>query len=149
MRTYSLKLKEVKRQWYVLDAASVPLGRIATEAASLLLGKKKPGQSPHIDGGDYVIVINSDNLVVTGKKTLDKLYHRHSGYPGGIYEKQLKEMLAKDSTDIIRRAVRGMLPDNKLRRGRLARLKVYPSTEHPHSGQSPQILSLNDKKNSI
>jgi large subunit ribosomal protein L13 len=138
MRTYSLKTKEIKRQWHLLDAKDAPLGRLATAVASLLLGKQKPRQTPHIDNGDYVIVINSDNLKVTGKKTLDKIYRRHSGYPGGLHQKQLRDVVAKDSTVIIRRAVRGMLPDNKLRQSRLARLKIYPDAEHPHSGQNPQ-----------
>jgi large subunit ribosomal protein L13 len=131
----------------LIDAAEAPLGRLATEAASLLLGKHKTSKTPHIDGGDYVVVINSDQLVVSGKKTLDKLYSRHSGYPGGLRQKPLKDLLAQNSTIIITHAVRGMLPDNKLRQDRLNRLKVYPASEHPHAGQNPQQLTLKESRN--
>src|SRR3990167_2524405 len=115
MKTYSLKPQEISRKWYVLDASEAPLGRLATTAASLLLSKQKPAQTAHIDSGDYVVVINSDQLVVTGNKTLGKIYSRHSGYPGGLRQKPLKDVAAEDSTQIIKHAVRGMLPDNKLR----------------------------------
>lgn len=142
MRTYSLKPKDVRRQWYVVDASDAPLGRIATQVASLLLGKAKPSTTAHIDGGDYVIVINAASLVVTGNKEDKKDYFRHSGFPGGLYKRTLKEQKTLDPRNIIIHAVRGMLPDNKLRRGRLARLKVYESVEHNHQGQNPKVLSL-------
>lgn len=142
MKTYSLKPKDVTRKWYLLDASDTPLGRLATNAASLLLGKHKAGQSPHIDGGDYVVVINSNDLVVTGNKTLGKIYSRHSGYPGGLRQKTLKDLSAENSTEVIRRAVRGMLPVNKLRKNRLNRLKIYPDSEHKHEGQNPEPISL-------
>ncbi len=137
MKTYSAKAKDVTRKWYILDASKQPLGRLSTVAASLLLGKGKPSFTPHVDGGDYVIVINSDKLVVTGQKVTDKDYYRHSGFPGGLYKRTLGEQQAKDSTKVIRSAVRGMLPVNKLRKGRLMRLKVYGGAEHDHAGQNP------------
>jgi large subunit ribosomal protein L13 len=142
MKTYSIKPSEVKRDWYILDASETPLGRLETEAASLLLGKRKPTVTPHIDGGDYVIVINSASLVVTGKKQEDKKYHRHSGFPGGLYTRSLKEQMERDPNKVIFKAVRGMLPDNKLRDGRLARLKIYTDDQHNHSAQKPKTLSL-------
>jgi large subunit ribosomal protein L13 len=142
MKTFSIKPSEVSRKWYTLDAAEVPLGRLSTVAASLLLGKGKPTVTPHVDGGDYVIVINSSKLIVTGNKQTDKKYHRHSGFPGGLYTRSLNEQMARDPNKVIFKAVRGMLPDNKLRDGRLARLKIYPDDQHNHSAQKPQTLSL-------
>jgi large subunit ribosomal protein L13 len=142
MKTYSMKPSDVSRKWYVVDAAEIPLGRLATQVASLLLGKGKPTVTPHMDGGDYVIVINSANLVVTGNKQKDKKYHRHSGFPGGLYTRSLNEQLERDPNKIIFDAVRGMLPVNKLRDGRLARLKIYKDDQHNHAPQKPQTLSL-------
>ena len=142
MKTYSEKPTDVERKWYVVDAADATLGRLSTQIATLLTGKGKPQFTKHIDCGDFVIVINSDNLVVTGNKLEDKMYYRHSGFPGGLREFQLKEKMAKDSTDVIVKSVRGMLPVNKLRDGRLARLKVYAGTEHNHAAQKPVTLSL-------
>ena len=141
-KTFSAKPTDVERKWYVIDAAEAPLGRISTVAATLLTGKGKPQFTKHIDCGDYVIVINADNLVVTGKKMEDKMYYKHSGYPGGLKELQLKEVMAKDSTVAITKAIRGMLPVNKLRDGRLARLKVYAGTEHNHEAQKPVAYSV-------
>jgi large subunit ribosomal protein L13 len=142
VKTYSAKPSDITRKWYVLDAAEIPLGRLATHAASLLLGKGKPTITPHMDGGDYVIVINSASLVVTGKKQEDKKYHRHSGFPGGLYTRSLKEQMERDPNKVIFKAVRGMLPDNKLRDGRLARLKIYTDDQHNHTAQKPENLSL-------
>jgi large subunit ribosomal protein L13 len=147
MKTYSLKPSEVKREWYILDASEIPLGRLATAASSLLLGKGKPSVTPHIDGGDYVIVINSSSLVVTGNKLKDKKYHRHSGFPGGLYTRSLEEQLDRDPNKVIFNAVRGMLPVNKLRDGRLARLKIYSDDQHTHAPQKPKTLSLRKKGN--
>jgi large subunit ribosomal protein L13 len=147
MKTYSLKPSDVKREWYILDASEIPLGRLATTASSLLLGKGKPTVTPHIDGGDYVIVINSSSLVVTGNKLKDKKYHRHSGFPGGLYTRSLGEQLERDPNKVIFNAVRGMLPVNKLRDGRLARLKIYSDDQHTHAPQKPKILSLKKKGN--
>jgi large subunit ribosomal protein L13 len=142
MKTYSIKPSEIKREWYILDASEIPLGRLATNAASLLLGKGKPTVTPHIDGGDYVIIINSGSLVVTGKKETDKHYYRHSGFPGGIYRRTLKEQMERDPNKVIFDAVRGMLPVNKLRDGRLARLKIYADDQHNHNAQKPTAISF-------
>lgn len=142
MKTYSAKPTDVTRKWYVIDAAEAPLGRISTVAATLLTGKGKPMFTKHIDVGDYVIIINTDNLVVTGNKMEDKMYYKHSGYPGGLKELQLKEKMAKDSTTVLVKAIRGMLPVNKLRDGRLDRLKVYAGTEHNHEAQKPVSFSV-------
>jgi len=146
MKTYSAKPTDVTRKWYVIDAAEAPLGRMSTVAATLLTGKGKPQFTKHIDCGDYVIVINADNLVVTGNKMEDKMYYRHSGFPGGLKEAQLKEKMAKDSTEVIVKAIRGMLPVNKLRAGRLDRLKVYAGSEHNHEAQKPVTFSVKEGK---
>ncbi len=146
MKTYSAKPTDVMRKWYIIDASELPLGRLATRAATLLTGKEKPSFTKHIDTGDYVIVINSDNLVVTGKKLADKMYYRHSGYPGGLKEATLQEVMDKDSTRAITHAIRGMLPVNKLRAGRLLRLKVYKGIEHNHEAQKPTTISLKGAK---
>jgi large subunit ribosomal protein L13 len=137
MKTFSQQPQAVSRQWHIMDASDAPLGRVATKSASLLIGKHKPQLSPHVDGGDYVVIINSDKLRVTGNKSEDKLYRHHSGYPGGLKETPLKDLSTQDSTKIIRHAVRGMLPFNKLQKGRLDRLKIYTGGEHPHGGQVP------------
>ena len=146
MKTYSAKPTDVKRQWYVIDASQAPLGRVATKIATLLTGKGKPQFTQHIDCGDYVIVINAANLVVTGDKLNQKIYYSHSSYPGGLKETTLKDKLAKDPASVIEAAVRGMLPANKLRPDRLLRLKVYPGSEHNHEAQKPTVISLKDKK---
>jgi large subunit ribosomal protein L13 len=142
MKTFSAKPTDIYRKWYVLDASELPLGRLATKAASLLLGKGKPTITPHMDGGDYVIVINSSSLVVTGNKARNKKYHRHSGFPGGLYTRSLSEQMERDPNKVIFDAVRGMLPVNKLRDGRLARLKIYPDEQHNHTAQKPITVSL-------
>lgn len=142
MKTYSAKPKDINRQWYTLDASEAPLGRVATRAASLLIGKTKTIQTKHIDSGDFVIIINSDNLVVTGNKKAHKTYYSHSGYPGGLKEKKLAEVIQTNSSLAIISAVKGMLPVNKLRDGRLKRLKVYKGPEHNHTAQQPQTISL-------
>ena len=145
-KTYSQKPAEVTRSWYVIDASEAPLGRVATKAASLLIGKGKPTVTAHVDGGDFVVVINAAKLVVTGNKALGKIYYRHSGYPGSLKQATLAERLAKDPAKVIFSAVRGMLPVNKLRDGRLKRLKIYAETQHQHEAQKPEQLSLNDKE---
>lgn len=142
MKTYSAKPSEVVRSWYVIDASEAPLGRISTKIATLLTGKGKPMFTQHIDCGDYVVVVNADKLVVTGNKLVDKKYYRHSEYPGNLKTATLAEKMEKDSTDVIRLAVRGMLPVNKLRDGRLERLKIYAGEEHNHAAQSPQKVSV-------
>jgi len=146
MKTYSAKPSDVTRKWYVIDASETTLGRVATRAASLLLGKGKPQFTAHIDCGDYVIVINAKNLKVTGGKLTDKMYYRHSGFAGGLTERSLAEQLAADPTVVITAAVRGMLPVNKLRDDRLARLKVYAEASHNHEAQKPETITLKDEK---
>lgn len=146
MKTYSAKPTDVVRKWYVLDASEAPVGRVATQAASLLLGKGKPQFTKHIDTGDYVIIINADNLIATGDKMNKKMYYKHSGFPGGLTEATLSDVMAKDSTKVLVKAVRGMLPVNKLRPARLERLKVYAGAEHNHEAQKPEVLSLKEGK---
>lgn len=142
MKTYSAKPSDVTRKWYVIDASDAPLGRVATQVAQLLTGKGKPQFTQHIDCGDYVIVINADNLKVTGDKLEQKMYYHHSHFPGGLKETPLKKQIEKDSTAAVVHAIRGMLPVNKLRDGRLARLKVYAGAEHNHEAQKPETISL-------
>jgi large subunit ribosomal protein L13 len=146
MKTYSQKPTEVERSWHLLDASETTLGRVSTTAASLLLGKAKPTITAHTDGGDFVVVINAEKVKLTGGKETKKAYYRHSGFPGGIYKRNLSEQQAQDPTSIIRKAVRGMLPDNKLRDGRLARLKIYTGEEHNHTAQNPVKLSMKGSK---
>jgi large subunit ribosomal protein L13 len=146
MKTYSQKPAEVSRKWYVIDASTAPFGRVATTAAGLLLGKGKATITPHVDGGDYVIIINADLLVASGNKANDKTYYRHSNYPGGLYSRTLTEQKQLDSSKVLYKAVRGMLPENKLRPGRLERLKVYAGAEHNHNAQQPEIISVKGVK---
>lgn len=145
-KTYSAKPSDVTREWYVVDASELPLGRLSTKVADLLTGKGKPMYTKHIDCGDYVIVINADKLVVTGKKLEDKMYYKHSNYPGGLTETTLKFEMEKDSTKVIHKSIRGMLPVNKLRNDRLLRLKIYSGTEHNHAAQQPKELKLKEGK---
>jgi large subunit ribosomal protein L13 len=146
MRTFSAKPTDVVRKWYVLDASEVPLGRLSTIAATLLTGKGKTQFTKHVDCGDYVIVINAEQLVVTGNKLEGKIYYRHSNYPGGLTETSLKAQMEKDPTIPVIKAIRGMLPVNKLRPGRLERLKVYVGSEHNHEAQKPEKLSVKEGK---
>ncbi len=141
-RTYSAKPQDVTRKWYIIDASETTLGRLSTVAANILTGKNKSIFTKHIDCGDYLIVINADQLKVTGKKLTDKKYYRHSGYPGNLKEVTLEQQLDKDSTKIIIHSIRGMLPINKLRDARLLRLKVYKDSNHLHQPQNPEIISL-------
>jgi len=141
-KTFSIKPSQISRQWILLDASEAPLGRVATTAAKRLIGKHKPTYTAHIDGGDYVVIINTNKLVVTGSKTTDKKYYRHSGYPGGITEITLGDQIIKDSTKIVIDAIRGMLPKNKLMTERLARLKVFSGPDHTHSAQTPVKIEV-------
>lgn len=141
-RTYSQKPSEVNRRWILIDAAEAPLGRVATQIAKYLIGKYKPTYTPHIDGGDYVVVINAKNTVVTGAKETDKKYYRHSGFPGGIKEARLEEVREKSPERIIEAAVKGMLPRNKLAADRLARLRVFAGSEHAHTAQTPEKVEV-------
>ena len=139
MKTYSQKPAEVIRKWYVLDASQTSFGRVSTVAASLLIGKGKPTVTAHVDGGDFVIIVNAEKLIATGTKAQDKTYNDHSGFPGGLRTRNLSEMKPED---VLIRAIRGMLPVNKLRDGRLARLKVYTGSEHNHNAQQPIVYEL-------
>ena len=138
MKSYIAKPADVDRKWYVIDAEGKTLGKRAVEAAMILRGKKKPIYTPHIDTGDYVIVINAEKVCVTGKKESDKIYKHHSGYPGGLKETPLKELRAKQPEEIIRHAVKGMMPKGKLGRQMFKKLKVYAGPEHPHAAQHPE-----------
>ena len=140
MKTYSQKGSEISREWYIIDASSMPLGKLAVVIADKLMGKSKVTYTPHIDNGDYVVVINAKDLVVTGDKMVQKKYYRHSGYPGGIKELKLKEVIEKDPSRVIREAVKGMLPKNKLSADRLARLRVFEGAEHVHTAQNPKEI---------
>ena len=143
MKTYSAKSGDVERKWFVIDAASAPLGRMATQVATLLRGKHKPMYTPHIDTGDHVIVINSDQLQLSGLKMDQKIYDRYSGYTGGRYVRTAREQMEIDSTEMVLSAVRGMLPKNKLGRQMITKLKVYTGSDHPHTAQSPEAFELN------
>lgn len=138
MKSYIAKPAEVERKWYVIDAEDKTLGKIASEVASILRGKKKPIYTLHVDTGDYVIVINAEKVRVTGKKEEQKIYKSHSGYPGGLKETTLRELRAKKPEEIIRHAVKGMMPKGKLGRQMFKKLKVYAGPEHPHTAQNPE-----------
>ncbi|HSX05136.1 MAG TPA: 50S ribosomal protein L13 [Candidatus Saccharimonadales bacterium] len=146
MKTFSAKPSDVTRAWYVIDASEATLGRVATKIATLLTGKGKPQFTSHIDCGDFVVVVNAGTPKVTGNKLEDKMYYRHSGYPGGLHEASLKEVLAKTPDRALYEAVRGMLPVNKLRDARLARLKIYAGAEHNHQAQKPTAISVKGTK---
>ena len=150
MKTFSAKPTDVVREWYVVDASETTLGRVSTVVAELLTGKRKPMFTKHIDCGDFVVVINTDQLKVTGDKLTKKMYYHHSHYPGGLKEASLQQKMDKDSTEVIIKAVRGMLPVNKLRDGRLMRLKVYTDADHKHEAQKPKAFSvLSEKRTSV
>src|SRR5271155_2468291 len=143
-KTYVAKPTEREREWVLLDANGKTLGRIATQIADLLRGKRKPAYTPHIDTGDFVVVINAEKIAVTGSKRTDKRYYRHSGYPGGLRSRSFEEMIARRPEEIIRLAVKGMLPRNRLARKQLTKLKIYAGPEHPHAAQKPQPLEIED-----
>lgn len=142
MRTYVPKQNEIEREWLVVDAANQVLGRLATEVATLLRGKHKPQFTPYLDTGDFVVVINAERVRLTGRKSTQKTYHRHSGYPGGLKSETLREMLDKYPERVIKKAVWGMLPKNRLGRKLFRKLKVYAGPEHPHEAQQPKIHSV-------
>jgi large subunit ribosomal protein L13 len=141
-KTYSQKPSEVTRRWILIDASTAPLGRIATQIAMYLTGKYKPTYTPHIDGGDYVVVVNAKKAVLTGGKDTDKKYYRHSGFPGGIKETTAKELREKKPEYIIENAVKGMLPKNKLAAERLRRLKIFAGGDHAHTAQTPEKVEV-------
>lgn len=142
MKTYIVKEKDIEREWFVVDAEGQNLGRLATQIASILRGKHKPIFTPHLDVGDFVVVVNAEKVEVTGQKLTDKLYRRHSLYPGGLKTLSLEQMLTKYPERVVEHAVRGMLPKNKLGRAMFKKLKVYTGPSHPHEAQQPQPFEL-------
>ena len=142
MRTYNAKPGEVERRWYVVDADGQTLGRLATRIADTLRGKDKAQYTPHVDTGDFVVVVNAEKVRVTGNKLDQKRYYRHSGYPGGLRSRTLREQLERRPTEVIRKAVKGMLPKNRLARKQLNKLKIYAGPEHPHEAQAPKPLKV-------
>ncbi|UNX54329.1 50S ribosomal protein L13 [Georgenia sp. TF02-10] len=142
MRTYTPKPGDVTKNWYVIDATDVVLGRLATQVAALLRGKHKPTFAPHVDNGDFVVVVNADKVALTGNKRDKKLAYRHSGYPGGLKATRYADLLAKRPERAVEKAVRGMLPKNTLGRAQIKKLKVYAGAEHPHSAQKPQAFEI-------
>ncbi|MBD0328984.1 MAG: 50S ribosomal protein L13 [Thermoleophilia bacterium] len=144
MKTWNAKAADVQQRWYLVDAEGKTLGRLATQIADTLRGKRKPEYTPHVDTGDFVVVVNADKIAVTGKKLDDKVYYRHSGYPGGLRKRTLREQLERRPTEVLRAAVKGMIPRNRLGRAQLGKLKIYAGPEHPHEAQRPEPLPLED-----
>ena len=142
MKTVSAKKESVTREWYVVDATGKTLGRLSTEIANRLRGKHKPEFTPHVDTGDYIVVVNAEKVKVTGNKTTDKVYHHHTGYPGGIKSIPFDQLIDKAPERIIEKAVKGMMPKNKLSRSMMTKLKIYAGSEHPHSAQQPTPLEI-------
>jgi large subunit ribosomal protein L13 len=139
-KTWNAKAETVERRWYVVDAEGQTLGRLATRIADTLRGKRKPEYTPHVDTGDFVVVVNAEKIAVTGKKLDEKLYYRHSGYPGGLRSRTLAEQLERRPTEVLRKAVKGMLPRNRLANRQITKLKIYAGPEHPHAAQNPEQL---------
>ena len=142
MKTYSAKPGEITREWYLVDADGLTLGRLATVIADTLRGKRKPIFTPHVDTGDFVVVVNAEKIAVTGNKLDQKMYYRHSGFPGGLKERTLREQLQRRPTEVLRKAVKGMLPRNKLANAQIGKLKIYEGPEHPHEAQAPKPFEL-------
>jgi large subunit ribosomal protein L13 len=142
MKTYTANMNDRDRRWYVVDAEGKTLGRLSTQIADVLRGKRKPTYTPHVDTGDFVVVINAEKVSVTGNKRTEKLYHRHSGYPGGLKTRTFEEMIERKPEEVIRLAVKGMLPRNRLSRRQITKLKIYAGAEHPHAAQSPEVLEI-------
>jgi large subunit ribosomal protein L13 len=142
MKSYMARPLEVERKWYVVDAEGKHLGRLATEIVRVLRGKTKPQYTPHVDVGDFVVVVNADKVDVTGRKAEQRVYRRHSGYPGGMKETSYEQMLARKPTEILRKAVYGMMPKTRLARKQFKKLKIYAGPEHPHAAQDPQRLEV-------
>jgi large subunit ribosomal protein L13 len=145
-KTYTPRPADIQRSWWLVDASGLPLGRVASVVAGILRGKHKPTFAPHMDGGDFVVVVNAGSVGVTGSKATDKRYFRHSGYPGGLTEKSFEEMRAKHPERVVEQAVRGMLPRNRLGRQMYRKLKVYRGPEHPHEAQAPKPLEIDARK---
>lgn len=142
MKTFSAKPQTVTRDWYLVDATDLTLGRLSTELARRLRGKHKPEYTPHVDTGDYIVVINAEKVAVTGKKAQQKMYYRHSGFPGGLKETNFAKLIDHAPEQVIQKAVKGMLPKGPLGRAMLSKLKVYAGAEHPHTAQQPQSLNI-------
>jgi large subunit ribosomal protein L13 len=140
MKTYTAKPREIEQTWYLVDAEGKTLGRLATQIANLLRGKGKPQYTPHVDTGDFVVVVNAEKIHVTGNKLDQKIYYRHSGYPGGLRERTLAEQLERRPEEVLRKAVKGMLPKNKLAARQIVKLKVYAGPDHPHEAQNPVAI---------
>jgi large subunit ribosomal protein L13 len=145
-KTFSPKAADLTHAWWVVDATDLPLGRLASEVARLIRGKHKPTFAPHVDGGDHVIVVNATKVAITSDKSQKKIYYRHSGFPGGLKEETFEALLARRPEQVIERAVKGMLPKNRLGRKMHSKLKVYPGPDHPHQAQMPQVLELPIRK---
>lgn len=145
-RTHSPRPAEIERSWWLVDAADIPLGRLSSEVAHLLRGKHKPNFAPYLDMGDHVVVVNAARVALTAEKRASKIYYRHSGYPGGLRVQSFEELAARRPEAVVERAVRGMLPKNRLSRKLLRKLKVYPGPDHPHAAQSPRPFDLRSKK---
>jgi large subunit ribosomal protein L13 len=142
MKSYMARPLEVERKWYIVDAEGKHLGRLATEIVRVLRGKNKPQYTPHVDVGDFVVVVNADRVAVTGRKAEQRVYRRHSGYPGGMKETSYEQMLARKPTEVLRKAVYGMMPKTRLARKQFKKLKIYAGPEHPHAAQDPQMLEV-------
>ena len=145
-KTFSPKASDLESRWWVVDATDLPLGRLASEVAQLIRGKHKPTFAPHLDGGDHVIVVNADKVRVTSAKSRQKIYYRHSGFPGGLKEESFEALQARKPEAVVERAVKGMLPKNRLGRKMAKKLKVYAGPDHPHAAQSPEPLELSIRK---
>jgi len=145
-KTYMAKAQDIERKWYLVDATDMVLGRLSTEVASILRGKHKPTFTPHVDCGDYVIIVNAEKVAFTGKKLDDKIYFRHSGYPGGLKSRTAKVMLELQPEKVLEKAIRGMLPKNRLGEQMYRKLFVYAGPEHPHQAQKPEVLDLRGKE---
>ncbi|MDA0693893.1 MAG: 50S ribosomal protein L13 [Proteobacteria bacterium] len=142
MKTYSAKTGEVNQAWFIVDATDKTLGRLASEIAHRLRGKHKPEYTPHIDTGDYIVVVNAEKVKVTGAKSTDKMYHHHTGYPGGLKSFSFEKLIERAPERVLQRAVKGMLPRNPLGRAMFRKLKVYAGSEHPHTAQQPETLNI-------
>lgn len=142
MKTFTAKNESVRREWYVVDATDKTLGRLSTEIANRLRGKHKPEFTPHVDTGDYIVVVNAEKVQVTGNKASDKNYYHHTGFPGGIKSASFEQMIERHPERVIEAAVKGMMPKNKLSRAMLGKLKVYAGSEHPHTAQQPKVLEV-------
>ena len=142
MKTTIIKEKDIKKDWYIIDATGKTLGRLASKVAHILMGKHKVNYVPHLDVGDYIVVINADKIVLTGKKLSKKIYYKHSGYPGGLKEKVYKELMEEKPEFVFKKAVKGMLPKNKLSRKMFKKLKVYSGSKHPHQAQNLKIIEI-------